>query len=83
MPRYTKDFEYPEGPGGPKQTLLDYVRRYANDENRKALDGMTKTPKVRFYGYDWAINEPGAREKATSPLEREFAKRQAKDVVTQ
>ncbi len=80
---YTKDFEYPEGPGGPKQTLLDYVRRYANDENRKALDGMTKTPKVRFYGYDWAINEPGAREKATSPLEREFAKRQAKDVVTQ
>jgi hypothetical protein len=69
---YKKDFEYPNGPAGPKLTLLDYVRRYTNDENRKALNSL-KRPKVRYYPYDWSINEPGSRANARSPLDRELS----------
>ncbi len=65
---YAKDFE--QGPDGQKITLLDFVRRYANEKNLKLLDGL-KAPKIKYYDYNWSINEPGARAKARSLLDRE------------
>ena len=69
---YKRDFEAPSGPGGPSQTLLDYIRRYASQENRRALEKL-KHPKIKYFDYDWSINEPGSRAKAKSRLERELA----------
>lgn len=66
---YTEDFVPPDKP---KTALVDYVRRYANPENRRILDGL-KQPRVRFHDYDWSINEPGSRARAKSNLERELA----------
>ena len=53
---YTKDFG----------TLLDYIRRYANDDNRAALDAL-RGPKVSFFDYDWSVNEPGSRARSHGP----------------
>ena len=66
---YVKDFEAVAGPG----KFLDYLRRYLTDENRRALDAL-KNPKVKFYDYDWSINDPGARLRSTNPLERDLAR---------
>lgn len=63
---YREDFE------SPGQTLLDYIRRYASEENRRALSTL-KQPKIKYYDYDWSINEPGSRARAKSPHERELA----------
>ncbi len=68
---YKKDFE--NGPGGRKQTVLDFVRRYASDENRKALDSLGQL-SVKYYDYDWSINERGSRAKARSPFDRELSR---------
>ena len=64
---YVQDFEAT----GVK--LLDYVRRYLSDENRRALDAL-KNPKIKFYDYDWAINDPGSRARSKNPLERQLAR---------
>ena len=69
---YTKDFEAPVARGGPQGTLIEYVRRHANDDNRRALDALRR-PKVTFSDYDWSLNEPGSRARARSPLDRELA----------
>jgi len=53
--------------------LLAYVRKYANAETAKLLDRL-KEPKLSVYDYDWAINDPGSRARAKSPLERELAR---------
>ena len=63
---YVKDFE------ATGVSLLDYVRSYAGEENRRAL-GALKNPKIKFYDYDWSINDPGSRARARSALERELA----------
>jgi hypothetical protein len=64
---YAKDFE------ATGVSLLDYVRRYANPENRRALDAL-KSPRIKFYDYDWSINDPGSRARNKNPLERELAR---------
>lgn len=69
---YTKDFEVPAAPGRPGGTLVDYVRRYSNEASRRALDGL-RQPRVKFYDYDWSLNEPGSHARARSPLDREVA----------
>ena len=69
---YTKDFEAPVAPGEPQGTLIEYVRRHANDDNRRALDALRR-PKITFSDYDWSLNEPGSRARARSPLDRELA----------
>ncbi len=69
---YEQDFQVVAGPGGTRGTLLDYVRRYASEDHRKRLDGL-KRPRIKFYEYDWSINEVGSRAKAKAPLERELA----------
>ena len=65
---YRGDFEayarakYPAGTGQP---LLDYIRLFANSENRAALDAL-KRPSVEGFDYDWGINDisaPVATEK--------------------
>ena len=40
--------------------LLDYVRLYANETNRPALDGLRK-PRVEAFHYDWGINDVHTR----------------------
>ncbi len=64
---YVKDFE------ATGVSLLEYVRRYASAENRRALEAL-KNPKIRFHDYDWSINDPGSRARAKNPLEREVAR---------
>jgi len=71
---YRGDFEQPQGPGGARTPLLDYVRRYAGEEYRRALDSLQQ-PRIKFYDYDWSINDPGSRARSKNPLERELAKR--------
>ncbi len=68
---YKKDFE--RGESGRKRTVLDFIRRYANEHNRNALDGL-KRPEVNYYEYDWSINDPGSRARARSALERELSR---------
>ena len=66
---YTPDFVGSKG----KTALLDYIRRYARPETLRALDAL-KQPKIRFYDYDWSINDPGSRSRSSNPLEREVAR---------
>ncbi len=58
---------------GRKVTILDYIRRYATPENLKALD-TPKDPKIKFFEYDWSINDLGSRARAKLPQEREVAR---------
>ncbi len=51
---YVKDFE------ATGVSLLDYIRRYASEENRRALEAL-KRPRLKFHDYDWSINDPGSR----------------------
>jgi hypothetical protein len=67
---YKEDFEI--SPAGRQNTVLEFVGRYANEENRKLLAG-TRKPRIKYYDYDWSINELGARTRAKSPLDREIA----------
>jgi len=68
---YKEDFEAPPRPGAPRRLLLDYIRQYANAENRRALDAL-RNPRIKFHDYDWSINDIGSRARAKSPLEREL-----------
>lgn len=42
--------------------LLPYIRQYANDGTRQALDKL-KSPRVKFREYDWSLNDIGSRSK--------------------
>jgi hypothetical protein len=66
MQWYAADF------GGP---VLDFVRRYSTAERIAQLNEAGAKPKVRFFDYDWAINEPGSRAKAPLAFERELARK--------
>ena len=66
---YKADFE--NGSDG-HQTVLDFARRYANNENRKLLDRLIN-PRIGHYDYDWSIDELGSRARAKSPLDRKLA----------
>lgn len=63
---YGKDFEK-DG-----RTVLGFVKSYAPEAARRRIETMKK-PRLRFFSYDWSINSPGARGRATSPFERELA----------
>ena len=60
---YKKDFEEPKQPGRRKQSLLDYLRRYLQEDKRKVLDGVKK-PKIKYYRYNWDLNGVGSRSEA-------------------
>lgn len=53
--------------------LLLYLRRYAAEADRRALEALQQ-PRIKYYDYDWSINDPGSRSRAKSPLEREIAR---------
>ena len=38
------------------QPILDYIRVYANEENRLALDALNH-PRLEHFEYDWGIND--------------------------
>jgi hypothetical protein len=54
------------------QSVLRYIRRYASEEEGRAMDRL-RQPKIKYFDYDWSINEPGSRTRAKSPFERELA----------
>ncbi len=58
---------------GRKLTMLDYIRPYLTPENLKQLDTL-KNPKLKFYDYDWSINDLGSRARARLSQEREISK---------
>ena len=60
---YKKDFEEPKEPGGRRQTLLDYLRRYLQEDTLKVLEGVKK-PKIKYYSYNWDLNGLGSRTEA-------------------
>lgn len=35
---------------------LDFMRKFANDANRRAIDAL-KNPRVSYFDYDWGIND--------------------------
>ena len=62
---YRADFEA-------KQSLLEFIARYGGENLRAALARL-KQPKISYYDYDWAINDPGSRARSKNPYERELA----------
>ena len=60
---YRKDFENyvsARNISGKGNLLLDYVRLYASETNRRALDALRK-PRVESFQYDWGINDVHTR----------------------
>jgi hypothetical protein len=56
---YRGDFEhYVSGKNfaGTGQPILDYIRAYANERNRRALDALNH-PRLQHFDYDWGIND--------------------------
>jgi hypothetical protein len=49
---------------------LDFMRQFASDENRRAIDAL-KNPRVDYFDYDWGINDlhapAGAAQKPGTP----------------
>lgn len=68
---YKKDF----GPESikDKDRLLGYIRPWLNAGRRKELEAL-RNPALKFYDYDWSINDPGSRARSKNPLEQEIAK---------
>lgn len=66
---YEKDF-LAKAPGG----ILEFAKLYASEELKSALDKLPKGVKLRYFDYDWSINDPGSRAKAKSEFEREISR---------
>lgn len=64
---YQQDFEKSA------QSVLRYIRRYADEDEARAMDRL-RAPKIRYFDYDWSLNDPGSRARAKSALERELAR---------
>ncbi|MBM3796637.1 MAG: DUF547 domain-containing protein [Acidobacteria bacterium] len=60
---YAKDF-------GGAAAVLPFVRRHLTPERQRELDALGASSKVKYFEYDWAINEPGARAKSIYAHER-------------
>ena len=59
---YHKDFENyvrASNIAGTGNGVLDYLKIYANESNRRALDALKK-PRVDYFDYDWGINDVNA-----------------------
>jgi hypothetical protein len=57
---------YKEDYGG----VIEFVKKHAGEAQRKAIDSL-KSPKIRYYDYDWSINDIGTRAKAKAEHERQ------------
>jgi hypothetical protein len=69
---YKQDFEAFEKKPAPA-ALLAYALRYAPPDKRAAVEALP-SPRIRFRGYDWSINDPGSRARARPAEERELAR---------
>ncbi len=69
---YKADFEKFTKSAAPL-ALLSYARQHASPAQQKAIDAL-KSPRIVFRDYDWAINDPGSRQRAATPEERELAR---------
>ena len=47
--------------------VLRFVRERSNVE-------LPERPKLKYFDYDWSLNEPGSRARSKNPLERETAR---------
>ena len=45
---------------GSGPAVLNFIRQYANDANRRALDSLHH-PQIEFFPYDWGINDLHSR----------------------
>jgi len=55
-------------------SLIDFAKIYAKPELKSALDKLPASPRMKYFDYDWAINDPGSRAKAKSEFEREISR---------
>lgn len=65
------DFELATGVKGPA-AVLSFVRPYADSGLAKSLAEL-KSPKVRYFPYDWSLNRPGSRKASPNRLEVSFS----------
>lgn len=72
---YEQDFERPRGLSG-NAAVLAYIGRHLDGERGQLFKKLGPKPRVRFHGYDWALNEIGSRSRSKNQLEREFARSQ-------
>ncbi|MFN7922547.1 MAG: DUF547 domain-containing protein [Bryobacteraceae bacterium] len=49
--------------------VMAFLRSRASESERKKLEAL-KNPKIRYYDYDWSINDPGSRARAKALHER-------------
>ncbi len=67
---YEKDFLV-KAPGG----VLEFAKMYASPDLKAALDKLpAKSVRLKYFDYDWAINDPGSRANAKSEFEREISR---------
>lgn len=50
-----------------------FLRRYLSAARAAELDRLGASPRIRYFDYDWSINDPGSRARARQPQERELA----------
>ena len=55
-------------------SLLDFAKMYAAPALKASLEKLPAKPRLQYFDYDWAINDPGSRAKAKSEFEREIGK---------
>lgn len=55
-------------------SVLDFVKAHAKPELKSALERLPARPRVKYFDYDWGINDPGSRAKAKSEFEREISR---------
>lgn len=51
-----------------------FLRRYLSAARVEELGRLGPHPRIRYFDYDWSINEPGSRAKAAQPQERALAR---------
>jgi hypothetical protein len=56
-------------------SALEFAKVYAAPDLKNALEKLPSKPQVKYFDYDWAINDPGSRAKAKSEFERELSRR--------
>ena len=55
-------------------SLLAFAKIYAAPALRAVLEKLPTTVRLKYFDYDWAINDPGSRAKAKSEFEREISR---------
>lgn len=57
----SKIFDWYGGDFGGEKELIPFIIRYSSETNRHQLEQL-KSPKIRYFDYDWHINDLGSRK---------------------